>query len=132
MKTNAKTSIRARAKRALQAARDLKKSEADWVQAHNALYGIGGKFGQLFPTQSDRTAFLKTPEAAEVAAILESLPVPAAVPAAVKARDEVNGKILVRVPRTIHASLLAEAEAEGISLNQLILSKLCVQLRAAV
>ncbi|MEX2560225.1 MAG: hypothetical protein WD403_09945 [Pirellulales bacterium] len=86
MKTNANTSLQARAKQALQAAREAKESGADWVHAHNALYGIGGKFGQLFPTQSDRTAFLSTPEAAEVAAILESLPVPAAVPASLQSK----------------------------------------------
>jgi predicted HicB family RNase H-like nuclease len=46
--------------------------------------------------------------------------------------DQDSGKILVRVPKTIHAALLAEAEQEGTSLNQLILSKLSLQLRAAV
>jgi predicted HicB family RNase H-like nuclease len=43
-----------------------------------------------------------------------------------------NGKIAVRVPRSIHAALLAESKAEGVSLNQLIVSKLAVQLRALV
>jgi predicted HicB family RNase H-like nuclease len=38
----------------------------------------------------------------------------------------------VRIPKSLHAALLAEAEAEGISLNQLCLTKLAVQLRAAV
>ncbi len=43
-----------------------------------------------------------------------------------------NGKLSVRLPRTIHAALLTEAKAEGISLNQLCLAKLSVQLRAIV
>jgi predicted HicB family RNase H-like nuclease len=44
----------------------------------------------------------------------------------------VNGAISVRLPRSVHAALLAEAEAEGVSLNQLCLSKLVAQLRAVV
>lgn len=62
--------------------------------------------------------------------LLESLPEPKNKVG--RPRRDVNGKILVRVPKTVHAALLAEAEAEGVSLNQLILSKLSVQLRAAV
>jgi predicted HicB family RNase H-like nuclease len=36
------------------------------------------------------------------------------------------------MPKSLQAALFAEAEAEGISLNQLCLSKLLVQLRALV
>ena len=43
-----------------------------------------------------------------------------------------NGAISVRLPRSVHAALLAEAKAEGVSLNQLCLSKLVAQLRAVV
>jgi hypothetical protein len=39
-----------------------------------------------------------------------------------------SGKILVRVPVTLHEALVREAAAEGISLNQLILSKLSIGL----
>jgi predicted HicB family RNase H-like nuclease len=43
-----------------------------------------------------------------------------------------NGAISVRLPRSVHDALLAEAKAEGVSLNQLCLSKLVTQLRAVV
>ena len=36
------------------------------------------------------------------------------------------------LPRSVHAALLAEAKAEGVSLNQLCVSKLVAQLRAVV
>jgi predicted HicB family RNase H-like nuclease len=49
-----------------------------------------------------------------------------------RASETANGRILVRVPRSLHAALLSEADAEGVSLNQLIVAKLTVQLRAAV
>jgi predicted HicB family RNase H-like nuclease len=38
----------------------------------------------------------------------------------------------VRLPRTVHAALLVEAEAEGVSLNQLCVAKLVAQLRSVV
>jgi hypothetical protein len=41
-----------------------------------------------------------------------------------------NGAISVGLPRSVHADLLAEAKAQGVSLNQLCLSKLVAQLRA--
>jgi hypothetical protein len=41
---------------------------------HNVFWGIGGKFGQLFPTREEREAFARTPEHAEIEKIWESLP----------------------------------------------------------
>ena len=35
-------------------------------------------------------------------------------------------------PRSVHAALIAEAKAEGVSLNQLCVAKLIAQLRAVV
>ena len=43
-----------------------------------------------------------------------------------------NGAISVRLPRSVHAALLAEAKAEGVSVNQLCAAKLVAQLRAVV
>jgi hypothetical protein len=69
--------------------------------------------------------------AARQISLLDGLP-----PPAVKEFGELlasaNGAISVRVPRSVHAALLAEAKAEGVSLNQLCLSKLVAQLRAVV
>ena len=36
--------------------------------------------------------------------------------------NEYNGRILVRVPKSVHAALAHEAEQEGVSLNQLIVA----------
>jgi predicted HicB family RNase H-like nuclease len=46
--------------------------------------------------------------------------------------SSVNGGIGVRLPRSVHTALLAEAKAEGVSLNQLCVAKLIAQLRAVV
>jgi hypothetical protein len=103
----------------------------DWVALHNALFGMGGKATELFTTETERTAFSKTPECKRIFALMDTMPQPA-----VKDFPELlataNGAISVRLPRSVHAALLAEAKAEGVSLNQLCLSKLVAQLRAVV
>ena len=100
-----------------------------WIDLHNAVYGIGGKFAELFPSQATKLAFQKTKEHAAIRDLMSGLPTPKASPL-IEKTTECNGKILVRVPKTLHAALLLEADAEGVSLNQLILAKLSLQLQA--
>jgi len=42
------------------------------------------------------------------------------------AANECSGKLIIRIPRTLHKSLKTTASAEGVSLNQYILHKLSV------
>jgi predicted HicB family RNase H-like nuclease len=123
--------IAAKARRVLEFAEQHAKKAADCIEFHNALFGIGGKATEMFPSESQRTAFVKTAEAKRIFAMMDDLPQPPA-----KKSDEMlgtaNGAISVRLPRSVHAALLEEAKAEGVSLNQLCLSKLVAQLRAVV
>lgn len=41
---------------------------------HNAFFGIGGKFGELYSTRAEREAFRDTPEYEEICKIREALP----------------------------------------------------------
>lgn len=91
---------------------------------HNAIFGIGGALIQLFPTKAERLEFSQSDEYREIQTLLESAPG--------RLRPEANGKVLVRLPKSMHAALLAEAEAEGATLNTLIVAKLAVQLAASV
>ena len=126
-----KKTIEQRSKQALSFAKKRAGSARNWIELHNSLFGIGGKCGELFPTQSDRTRFSGTLEFRKIQVLIESHPGKArAEPAEALARA--NGRVLLRLPRAVHAALLSEAEAEGVSLNQLCLSKLCLQLRAVV
>ena len=54
------------AQQALSIAKELAKQAQSSIDFHNAFFGIGGKFGELFPTRSERAAFLKTPEYREI------------------------------------------------------------------
>lgn len=110
-------------------ARELKKRRATWIEANNTLFGIDSKFASQFPTRDARKAFHAGSEFAEIRRLLAELQLPHETTAAA---DAPSGKFLLRLPKSLHAALQAEAEAEGVSLNQLALSKLAVGLRQAV
>jgi HicB family len=124
-------SVTARARHLLEFAEQRAAQAADWLELHNALFGLGGKANELFPTEAERTAFSRTPESKRIFALMDCLP-SSAVKEFVELAATANGAISVRLPRSVHAALLAEAKAEGVSLNQLCLSKLVAQLRAVI
>ena len=124
----AKRSTKARAQELLEFAHSLKDSGLTWVEANNSIYGPGGRFVQLFPSETDRVAFAKTEESRKIDELIDSLPEPDVRPS----RQEYSGKFVVRVPKSLHAALAAEADAEGVSLNQLVVAKLSVQLAGTV
>lgn len=100
----------------------------EWPELHNAVYGVGALFTQLFPTPSARTAFAKSDEFRQIAKLIESLPGPGNE----NSESPPSGKLLVRLPSSLHRALTKEAEAEGVSLNQLIVAKVAAQLRDVV
>jgi hypothetical protein len=67
---------RSKAQQALAFVRQQAKVSETSTDLHNAFFGNGGRFGQLFKTRQEREAFLKTPEYKEIARIRESLPNP--------------------------------------------------------
>jgi hypothetical protein len=97
-----------------------------WVEANNAVYGPGGPFVRLFPSAKDRTAFAKTDVSRRIDELIDGLPEPPIGPQ----RRDYSGKFNVRVPKTLHAALASEAEAEGVSLNQLVVAKLAMHLQS--
>ena len=124
-----KRSVKSRAQELLEFAHSLQDSGLTWVEANNAIYGPGSRFMQLFPTKMDRVAFTRTAESRQIDALkIDRLPEPDVRPS----RQEYSGKFVVRVPKSLHAALAAEAEAEGVSLNQLVVAKLSLQLACSV
>jgi hypothetical protein len=123
--------IVAKARQVLQFAQQRAAKAADWIELSNALFGLGGKATEMFATESERTAFCRTEEYKRILALMDTLPHPQ-VKGIVDMVANANGAISVRLPRSVHAALLAEAKAEGVSLNQLCVAKLVAQLRAVV
>ena len=106
---------------------EAKKSKT-WIELSNAIYGLGGPFGRLFPDPTSRTAFAKSPEYKEVSALIDSL----SGPDEDRSGPVARGKLLLRLPVSLHAALTREAEQEGVSVNQLCVAKLAAQLAAIV
>lgn len=64
---------RSKAQIALEFVREEAKRSSSDTDLHNAFFGNGGKFGQLFPNREEREAFAKTPEYEQIVRIRESL-----------------------------------------------------------
>lgn len=96
------------------------------IELHNAIYGNGAKFSQLFPTQRARTLFIESPECKVIKGLLDGLG------GYTESGMTPSGKFTVRAPISLHAALIEEAESEGVSLNQLVVAKLAVGLRSAL
>jgi hypothetical protein len=92
----------------------------------NAVFGIGARYGQLFPRKADREAVDASPIMKKIRKIIEK------TPAADAPAVEKSGQLMLRLPKSLHTALAEEATIEGVSLNQLILTKLAVQLHQAV
>ncbi len=120
-----------RARQVLEFAEQLADKQADWLELSNALFAPNGKATLAFATEAERAAFSRTEEYKQILALMDRLPAPP-VQEIVDLTASANGAISVRLPRSVHAALLAEAKAEGISLNQLCVSKLVAQLRSVV
>jgi hypothetical protein len=130
-KAKASKGIASKVRQVLEFAESKAKEVSDWLELHFALFGVGGKATELFPSETERSAFLRSAEYKRINALMNTLPHPK--------KDETkelissaNGAISVRLPRSVHAALLAEAKAEGVSLNQLCVAKLIAQLRTVV
>jgi site-specific DNA-methyltransferase (adenine-specific) len=111
----------------LASATEAAKSTANWADLSNFLFDPSdGLISKAFPTQAEREAFMKTNEYQAIRSLLLDL---------MKRSGLVNGsapqksgRFVVRVPKSLHAALEREAANEGVSLNQLVVTKLAVQM----
>lgn len=62
-----------KAQRALAIANEIAKDATSSIDFHNAFFGIGGKFGELFPTLAERRAFSKTDEYQQIRGLRAAL-----------------------------------------------------------
>lgn len=100
-----------------------------WIEFANAYQGMGGWLQQFFPDLTELREFMQSAQHEEIMDLWETLKMPKSVPGPA---EPTNGKILLRIPKSLHAALLVEADSEGVSLNQLCMAKLARQLRTVV
>jgi hypothetical protein len=123
-------SIESKANRVLEYATQLAGEVRSWADFSNALFDqSNGYIAKVFPQELQRQLFLDTPQYEAVNEILLSLMrrfgvVGGSVPTK-------SGKFVIRLPKTLHKVLEVEAKREGVSLNQLAVSKLTLPLQNA-
>ena len=101
-------------------AAEMFQQQPDWITFFREVLGVDGLIRKLFSTPEELAAFEKTPQYAEIQQMLARL------------RDQggqAEGKeptrvITVRLPKSLHESLRAEAHDRKTSMNQLCISKL--------
>lgn len=126
-------SVEARAAKLASHAEQLAETSTDWMEVFNGVFGPGAMFSRLFPTQEERLAFASTPQRQRVFDLLHRLRERYGDRQAVdEGSTTASGSFRLRLPSALHAALVAEAKQQGVSLNQLCLAKLAVQLTEAV
>jgi predicted HicB family RNase H-like nuclease len=115
----------------LDSARTIALSAATWADLSNALFDPAeGLVAKAYPKREDREKFMQTEEYKAIRELINAAEdrtglVEGATP-------KKSGKFMVRLPRSLHAALDAEAKEEGVSLNQLVVTKLALQMSRLV
>ena len=108
-------------------ATDMFSHTPDWVTFFREVLGVDGLVRKLFPNADDYAAFEKTAEYAEIQNMLGKLREKTGAAADGKEPTRV---ITVRLPKSLHESLRAEAHDRNTSMNQLCISKLLMVIDA--
>ncbi len=105
----------------------LFQSTRTWADLSNALFDpLEGLIVQTFREPKERAKFRKTKVYDQLHALVEDKIESTGLVGG--STPKKSGKFVVRLPRSLHAALEKEAEVEGTSLNQLVVTKLAVQL----
>ena len=111
----------------LDSAKDVASSVANWADLSNALFNpVDGLITKAYPTREEREAFMKTTEYRAIRELLQAAMDRSGLVEG--ATPQKSGRFVVRLPKTLHAALEREAREEGVSLNQLVVAKLAVQM----
>jgi len=102
-------------------ATEMFQHQPDWVAFFREVLGVDGLLRKLFVTPEEFAAFEKTDEYVEIQQMLAKLRERTGSGADGKEPTRV---ITVRLPKSLHESLRAEAHDRKTSMNQLCISKL--------
>ena len=104
----------------LQVAEDLYRLEPDWVVFFSEMLGVDGHIRRTFTAPDAMRSFECTPQYAKIRELLDDLRSRQDEPT----KREPRRVVTVRMPRSLHESLKAEARQLHVSINQLCISKL--------
>ncbi|QDU96464.1 toxin-antitoxin system HicB family antitoxin [Lignipirellula cremea] len=107
---------------ALRVAKDLFEQDPEWVIFFREVLGIDGVVSRLFKSQEELDDFRQSGEYAEIQKMVAHL---RERTAAQTAEDKEPIRVItVRLPKSLHESLRAEAHERQTSMNKLCISKL--------
>lgn len=116
-----------RSEEILAEAKLLAAQAANWADLSNALFDpIDGLVATRFPHAAERLEFRKSDAYSHLHSLVEEKMQQTGVIAG--AEPTKSGRFVVRLPKSMHAALEREAESEGTSLNQLVVTKLSARL----
>jgi predicted HicB family RNase H-like nuclease len=119
--------MKTKEERILDSARTAADSAETWADLSNALFDPeSGLLAKAFTTREAREQFIKTQEYKAIRQLIDDAQERTGLIEG--AAPKKSGKFIVRLPRSLHAALEAEAEGEGVSLNQLVITKLAIQM----
>jgi hypothetical protein len=103
-------------------------SAESWADLSNALFDpMDGLVAKAYPTREEREGFVKTDQYRAIRRLVDDAVQRTGLVEGSKPKKK-SGRFVVRVPSSLHEALENEAQAEGVSLNQLVLTKLAVQM----
>src|SRR5690554_2370227 len=109
-------------KQILESAKDIALSTETWADLSNALFDPEeGLVAKAYPTREQREQFVKTDEYRAIRSLIDAAAERTGFIEGATPKNK-SGKFVVRLPRTLHAALESEAEEEGVSLNQLVVT----------
>jgi len=115
----------------LEAAEHAVQQSEGWANLSNFLFNPdNGLITKAYPTRQERAEFMQTSEYRAIRELLKSRM--DATGLAAGSVPEKSGRFVVRLPKSLHAALEREAKAEGVSLNQLAVTKLAMPLSQAI
>jgi hypothetical protein len=114
--------MESRLKEVARFARRLELQQPDWLSFFREIFGVEGAVRRLFPLPEQVEAFDRSEASAEILAIMNRLRAQN-IPTPPEAKEPTR-MITVRLPASIHESLLSEARLRGVSMNHLCIAKL--------
>jgi predicted HicB family RNase H-like nuclease len=102
-------------------AKTLYAAKTDWVTFYREILGVNGAARKAFPTRQSLAEFEQSKAYRDIQRMLTRL---RRKGAAVTNPDETTRVITVRLPKSLHQALIADAHEHCTSMNKLCISKL--------
>ncbi len=119
--------MKTKAEEILESARQEAKQVDTWADLSNFLFDADdGVVSKAYPVGPERREFMKSPEYEAIRQLISEVRDRTGLIEGATPKQHVLTRFFL--PRSLHAALEAEAEREGVSLNQLVVAKLAMQM----